>query len=82
MKKLFLIIVAVSCLTGGILFSKFFFFQQDLSPEIFLPRDTIVYIHQEKLAPWLNGFMESPMGQALRSVNFVEVALDVGMSLD
>ena len=82
MKKLFLIIVAVSCLTGGLLFSKIVFFQQDLSPSVFLPQDTLVYIHQKKLAPWLNGFMETSMGQALRSINFVEVALDVGMALD
>lgn len=82
MKKLILIIVAVSCLIGGLLFSKIVFFQQDLSPSVFLPQDTIVYVHQKNLAPWLNGFMETPMGQALRSVNFVEVALDVGMSLD
>lgn len=82
MKKFFFIIAAVSCLTGGLLFSRSFFFQQDLSPEVFLPEDTIVYIHQKKLASWLSGFMETPMGKALRSVNFVEVALDMGLSLD
>lgn len=82
MKKLFLIIVAVSCLLGGVLFSKVFFFQQDLSPEVFLPPDTMVYVHRKQLAAWLNGFMETPIGQTLGSVNFVEVALDMGMSLD
>ncbi|MCP3930685.1 MAG: hypothetical protein GY705_16465, partial [Bacteroidetes bacterium] len=54
----------------------------NLHPAIFFPKEVMVLIQQRELAKKVNDFSLTPMGRAIRNIDFEGIARDVGMAED
>ncbi len=54
----------------------------NLNPAIFFPEEVMVLIQQRELSKKINDFSLTPMGKAIRSIDFEGIARDVGMAED
>ncbi len=82
MKKAAGILILLVCLIGGGLILKIEISRKPISSAVFLPENVLFYVHQHKFSEHYNSFLKTSVGRTIRSLNVVELALDLGLSLD
>jgi hypothetical protein len=82
MRKAASVTILLICLVGGGLIIKLGVPQKPISSAVFLPENVLFYIHQQDFSKHSSIFFETSLGRTVRSFNVVELALDLGLSLN
>jgi len=81
MKRILLAVILLICIAGGLVFYRFYWDRNVVHPSQFLPEDVLVYLNQQDLGEILAEMRTTPLADAVASINFVRLALDVDLSL-
>lgn len=82
MRKVIGTALIISSIIGAVVYFRYELHNKSVSAAAFLPENVIFYSQQENIASNYQSFLTTPLGITFRSLNFVEIALDLEGSME
>ncbi len=81
MKKFIFTLLFSLCVIGGLVFYKTQWLSPRVKPADFLPHNTLFYFNYKDLGTRFNKFKNTPLAEAIASIDYLKMSLDVEVPL-